>query len=126
MKILITEQQRLLLESDGDNWGCNLFEENSEERDWCTCTMGRIKSKYKIIQDQINGLANFLKSQSDLYDRIKFYSENDPFFSDNIANLNELETLLSDCKKTSKTIQKFKSDIAEKFLFVDKKETKHH
>lgn len=113
-----------MLESDGESWGCNLFPENSEQKDWCKCTMGRIKSKYGLIQSEINKIADFLKSQTDLSGTIKFYKEDDPFFSDNINNLNELAKILSSCNKTKDTIDNFKKDIAKKFLFVNKQEDK--
>ena len=124
MKIILSERQILMLESDGESWGCNLFPENSEQKDWCKCTMGRIKSKYGLIQSEINKIADFLKSQTDLSGTIKFYKEDDPFFSDNINNLNELAKILSSCNKTKDTIDNFKKDIAKKFLFVNKQEDK--
>lgn len=124
MKVILSEQQTLMLESNNDNWGCNLFDDNSEEKDWCKCTMGRIKHKYDVVQKELDKIADFLKSQTDLSHTIKFYKENDPFFSDNINNLNELEELLSSCDKTKKTIDDFKKDIAKKFLFVNKEEDK--
>jgi len=125
MKIILTEDQILMLESVGDNWGCNLFEENSEQKDWCICSMSRVKSKYKMIQEEIDRIADFIKGQSDLSQRVKFFTENDPFFSNNIENLNELEELLSDCEKTETTIKNFKKEISKKFLFVDKNEDKY-
>ena len=124
MRIILSEQQILMLESNGESWGCNLFPENSEQKDWCKCTMGRIKSKYGLIQSEINKIADFLKSQTDLSGTIKFYKEDDPFFSDNINNLNELAKILSSCNKTKDTIDNFKKDIAKKFLFVNKQEDK--
>jgi hypothetical protein len=122
MNILLKEEQVLILESNSDNWGCNLFETNTEQRDWCKCSMKRIEYKKSIIQDQINKVVDFMKEQTDLADRVKFYSESDPFFSENIKNLNELSNLLSNCENTESTIMDFKKDIAKKFLFVDKKE----
>lgn len=113
-----------MLESNVDGWGCNLFPDNSEEKDWCKCTMGRIKFKYNLVQSEIDKIADFLKSQTDLSNTIKFYKEDDPFFSDNINNLNKLAELLSYCGKTKETIDKFKKDIAKKFLFVNKEEDK--
>ena len=113
-----------MLESNGESWGCNLFPENTEQKDWCKCTMGRIKTKYALIQSEINKIADFLKSQTDLSNTIKFYKEDDPFFSDNLNNLNELANLLSSCGKTNKTINEFKKDVAKKFLFVNKEEDK--
>jgi hypothetical protein len=124
MRIILSEQQILMLESNGESWGCNLFPENTEQKDWCKCTMGRIKAKYTLIQSEINKIADFLKSQTDLSNTIKFYKEDDPFFSDNLNNLNELANLLSSCGKTNKTINEFKKDVAKKFLFVNKEEDK--
>lgn len=128
MKIILTERQILILESDTNNWGCDLFDNNSEQKDWCRCSMGRItKNNYKtIIQNEIDRVSDFMKGEADLSERIKFYSEEDPFFSNNISNLNELQKLLSpNCaEKTKKTIENFKKDLAKKFLFVDKEEDK--
>jgi hypothetical protein len=128
MEILLTEQQILMLESEQDNWGCNLFPNNSEQKDWCRCSMNRVsdKSKKEAIQNEINRIAKFLKNEKDLSETIKYYKEDDPFFSDNIDNLNELYNLLfPSCKvKTKNTIDNFKRDLAEKFLFVNKEDDK--
>ena len=127
MKIILTERQRLILESDANNWGCDLFDNNSEQKDWCKCSMGRITNpKYKnTIKSELDKVSKFMKSETDLSERIKFYSEEDPFFSENIFNLNKLQELLpTDCSKAKNTIEEFKKELAEQFLFVDKEQDK--
>lgn len=125
---VLSETTMLLLEQEEKNWGCDLFDNNSEQKDWCRCSMARITNRpySDIIKNEINNISNFMKGQKDLSERIKFYSEEDSFFSNNISNLNELQKLLSyNCKKkTEETIQNFKKDLAKKFLFVDKEEDK--
>jgi hypothetical protein len=124
MKIILTERQTLLLESNDDNWGCNLFEVNSEDRDWCQCSMNRIKSKYQKIREVLEYIANRMAEEPDLSKYVKHYSDTDPIFFDNIKNIENLAKKLKNCENTKDTIDDFLIKIKKKFLFVTKQDTK--
>ena len=127
MKIGLSEQQVLILENTYEAWGCNLFPKNSENREWCDTAKDKIKYNFSKVQDQIDKIADFLKNdvEQSYREKVKFYTEGDAFFEDNITNLNKLEEYLSPtCDRAEETIQKFKENIAEKFLFVEKENDK--
>lgn len=118
----------ILMENNNvDKWGCNLLPDKSEEKEWCESIKFKIKYKFSIIQDEIDRVAEFLKLEGneDLIDNIKFFKEDDPFFSENLKNLVLLESLLvTTCPKAKESIETFKNDLANKYLFVEKQNNK--
>jgi hypothetical protein len=127
MKIGLSEQQVLVLESSYEAWGCKLFPKDSENREWCDTAKDRIRNNFSEIQYQIDKIGESLKTDAEqsYREKVKFYTEGDPFFEDNINNLNRLESYLSPtCDKAKETIDDFKEKIAQKFLFVDKENNK--
>ena len=128
MEIVLNEQQILMLENNYEAWGCYLFEAKSEKREWCENAQSKIKYKKSKIQEQIDKVGKHLKEDRELpySEKVKYYTEGDPFFDENLANFNLAETLiLPTCDKAKQTFDDFKSSLAEKFLFVDKKNDKY-
>lgn len=124
MEIVISEQQILMLENNHEAWGCNLFPKDSEDREWCKTAQSKIDwSRTKQIETQIARIAESLRTDAEIEfrDKVKFYSEEDPFFSENIENLNKLKEYLSlTCDKAEESINNLLKNLEEKFLFVEK------
>jgi len=128
MKIVLSEQQILMLENTYEAWGCYLFEAKSEKREWCENAQSRIKYKKSKIQEQIDRVGKHLKEDKELSysEKVKYYTETDSFFDENLANFNLAENLiLPTCKKAKDTFDNFKKNLSEKFLFVDKENDKY-
>jgi len=116
MKIVLSEQQILILENNYEAWGCYLFEAKSEKREWCENAQSKIKYKKSKIQEQIDKVGKHLKEDKELpySEKVKYYTENDPFFDENLANFNLAENLiLPTCEKAKDTFDDFKSKLAE-------------
>lgn len=124
MKKILKESTILLLEQKEGSWGCGLFPEDTEDREWCSYSMERIKYKKAAVQEQIDKISELFKlpEYSDLSENIKRYSKNDSFYQENKDNMNKLYTRLSpDCdKKVKSAFDNFKSKLANQYLFVDK------
>jgi len=125
MKITLTEQQVLILESNYESWGCKLFPDKSEAREWCENAEKKVKLRpySEDIQNQINHVANLLKQDSEisLQDKVKFYKENDPFFKKDIEDFVLVEKLISpSCDKSENTFMEEREKIAKNFIFVNK------
>lgn len=123
MKVILTERQRLILESDTESWGCYLFPEKSENREWCTNASTKIKKKKSSIQQQIDRIGKYLKEDSEMSyrEKVLYYTEGNPFFDENITNFKLSETLITQsCEKSKAAFNYFKSELSKKFLFVDK------
>ena len=128
MDIVLNEQQILMLENNYEAWGCYLFDAKSEKREWCENAQSKIRYNKSKVQEQIDRVGNHLKVDRELTyrEKVKYYTEDDPFFDENIDNLNLAEELiLPTCEKAKETFDNFKSNLAEKFLFVDKQNDKY-
>jgi hypothetical protein len=128
MDIVLNEQQILILENNYEAWGCNLFEVKSEKREWCMNAQSKINNKKSKIQEQIDRIGKHLREDMNLSysEKVKYYTEGDPFFNENVSNLKSAEELiLPTCEKAKDTFDDFKSKLAEKFLFVDKENDKY-
>ena len=90
MEIVLNEQQILMLENNYEAWGCYLFEAKSEKREWCENAQSKIKYKKSKIQEQIDKVGKHLKEDRELpySEKVKYYTEGDPFFDENLANFN--------------------------------------
>jgi hypothetical protein len=124
MKRILSESTMLLLEQKEGSWGCGLFPEDTEDREWCSYSMERIKHKKVAVQKQIDKISELFKlpEYSDLSKNIKRYSQNDSFYQENKDNMNKLYTRLNpDCpEKVKSAFANFKSKLANQYLFVDK------
>lgn len=125
MKRILKESTMLLLEQKEGDWGCQLFAEGSEDREWCNCAIDKVKSKKIIIQREIDKISELFKlpEYSDLSKNIKYYSKNDEFYKENRENMNKLyKRLKPTCaEKTQKAFDDFKKKLAKQYLFVDQK-----
>jgi hypothetical protein len=131
IRILREEIQKkwFLSESYNNNvwqYGCNLFPQNSELKDWCKSAESKFMLNYSIknrVKKSIFKIASKLKDDNEekYRERIKFYSIDDPFFKQNTENLNDLESYIKkSCSKAEDTIKNFKKEFAKTFLFVKK------
>jgi len=124
MKKILNESTMLLLEQREGEWGCGLFPEGTEDREWCSYSLERIKHKKAAVQKQIDKISELFKlpEYSDLSKNIKRYSQNDSFYKQNKENMNKLYTRLkTDCPdKVKIAFDNFKSKLANQYLFVDK------
>jgi len=128
MDIILNEQQISMLENNYEAWGCYLFEAKSEKREWCENAQSKIRYNKSKVQEQIDKVGKNLKEDRELpyREKVKYYTEGDPFFDENLANFNLAEELiLPTCEKARETFDDFKSKLAEKFLFVDKEKDKY-
>lgn len=128
MRIILSEQQILMLESNYEAWGCYLFDAKSEKREWCENAQSKIQYKKSKVQKQIDKVGKHLKEDSELpyNEKVKYYTSGDTFFHENLANLNLSEKLiLPTCDKAKDTFDNFKSNLAKKFLFVDNQNDKY-
>ena len=123
------QKKGFLSESSNNNvwrYGCNLFPENSELKDWCKSAESKFRLNYDIknrVKKSISIIASKLKDDTEekYRERIKFYSNDDPFFTKNTKNLNDLETFTKQsCGKAEDSIKNFKKEFAKTFLFVKK------
>jgi hypothetical protein len=125
MKVILREQQILILESNYESWGCNLFPDKSEAKEWCENAKEKIRlNPYKKnIQNQIDHVGLLLKKDPEVtfQEKVKFYKENDPFFKKNVEDFVLAQELISpSCDKSEEAFRKEKEKYAKKFLFVDK------
>jgi hypothetical protein len=123
MNIILKEQQVLILENNYESWGCNLFPDNSEKKEWCKNAQNKIIYNFSKVQEQIDKIGDHLKNDEEISyrEKVKYYMSGDTFFDDNVNNLNLAEELISPtCEKGKKSIDNFKADLSKKFLFVDK------
>ena len=113
-----------MLENSQEAWGCNLLPKGSEDREWCDTAQTKLDwSRMRQIETQIAKIAESLRTDAELEfrEKVKFYSEEDPFFSENIENLSKLKKYLSPtCDKAEDSIDNLLTNLHEKFLFVEK------
>lgn len=113
----------LILEQREGSWGCELFPEGTEDREWCNCSLEKIKYKKAAVQKQIDKIADLFKlpEYSDLSSNIKYYSKEDNFYKENRENMNKVYSrLVKTCpQKVKAAFENFKSRLASQYLFVD-------
>ncbi len=122
MKKILKESTMLLLEEKEGEWGCGLFPEGTEDREWCSYSSERIKNKKAAVQEQINKISELFRRPEfkDLLDNIKFFKKNDPFYQENINNMVKLKKRLLGTCNFDNYLKKFKEDLAKQYVFVDK------
>ena len=127
MKNLITESKYKMMTSFNENSrGCYLIDDK-KHREWCV-TANSMLSKdgqsnpYVLkVKKEINDFKPFIsdKYEKKLKKYIKEFDEKDPFFRENLQNVNILKEDLKYCGKASSSIDYFiNSNIKPNFLFV--------
>jgi hypothetical protein len=133
MKATISESQlnffmdKVLKEQTNEfvRWGCNIFDEGSEQREWCENSIQKIKLKTKLITNIIENTKKLFTTESfeDLIQNIKIFNKDDEFFSSRLQQFEDIKSLLCDKAKNSLD-EKFISKFSSKSIFIYKKEEK--
>ena len=114
-------------------WGCNLFPENSEEREWCQCATPKVgdKNKKSIVIKKVSEVINILKYDefSDIREKkLLSFNNDDPFFKERAEKFKEVrDMLIPYCSKTNGengTIAQFRNKIMRDAVFIEKKDDK--
>lgn len=111
-------------------WGCEVLKKTDfPAYEWCkNIAQKEIAFKKTEVQYRLDQVAE-LVTESDnerLKEKIKFYSDNDPFFSENRNNLEVLDEKISGyCETNRNTIQNFKRNLSKKFVFMKAENEKY-
>ena len=132
---LVSLVKRTIMEETTNNaeikiWGCNLFPENSEEREWCQCAIPKVGDKEikKIVIKKVSEVINILKYDefSDIREKkLLLFNNKDPFFKERSDKFIEVRDMLTSyCSKTNVTIPNFRTKIMADAVFIEKKDDK--
>ncbi len=125
MKNLYTESKyEIITNFNSNDKRCNLISDR-KYREWCEKAEIKLSAyttgyRYRVIKE-VKGFKTFIeKNNLEEYKKyIKEFNETDPFFKENLKNVNILKEHLKYCKEASKNIDKFiKTNIEPSFLFV--------
>jgi hypothetical protein len=126
---LVSLVKRTIMEEKDttEKWGCESLKSGTEDIEWCKCAIPKIKEKKQFLIDETDKIKLILQKEDfqDLSGNLKIFKKDDPFFEWRISQFLEVqEELTKNPKQNVEKINKFKREIANKALFVHKKEEK--
>jgi hypothetical protein len=122
---LVTLTKSIMMENVGNlpnEFGCFKLNFGSEGKSWCDSSIKYISDNLPIIKRIILEVEKDLQKEEKkhLKNHLKFFDENDEFFSQNVKNLEILLEHTSYCEKTIEEIKKFQKKLPGKAIFVHK------
>jgi len=111
-----------------NRWGCELFDNNSEDYEWCKCCIDKMKEYRNQIKEEIEYIKKLVHRDANAYVKIKGkvkpYSNTDPFFQERIKQFYDFYRLLQQNRHNEDNVKKFVEKITKSYVFVEKKEEK--